>query len=162
MVPLITTIAACTCYAPFPSFDVKYIHVLLRKNHRYILVNTRNDTKIFLKYMFMLKPKQLFIIINVNVCTKQTIKSRSLTEKFWKVHFPSHDWVFDDRIRHLNHLRSLIVLSSKVNNLPFWKVEFSQERRCHDSVKMTVNERWVWFRLEWLTRQLQSTLMCLE
>jgi hypothetical protein len=158
MVPLITTIAACTWYAPFPSFDVKYIHVLLRKNHRYILVNTRNDTKIFLNYMFMLKPKQLFIVIYVNVCTKQTIKCRSVTEIFRKVNFPSHE----DRIRHLNHLRSLIVLSSKVNNLPFWKFEFSQERQCHDSVKMTVSEWWVWFRLESLTRQLQTTLMCLE
>jgi hypothetical protein len=36
----------------------------------------------------------------------------------------------------LNHLRSLIVLSTKVNNLPFWKFEFSQERRCYGSVKM--------------------------
>ena len=27
--------------------------------------------------------------------------------------------VCDDRIMHLNHLRSLIVLSIKVNNLPF-------------------------------------------
>jgi hypothetical protein len=35
------------------------------------LVNRRNDTKIFLKYIFMLKPKQLFIIIYVNVCVKR-------------------------------------------------------------------------------------------
>jgi hypothetical protein len=36
-----------------------------------ILVNKRNDTKIFFKDMFMLKPKQLFIIIYVNVCVKR-------------------------------------------------------------------------------------------
>jgi hypothetical protein len=35
----------------------------LFKMHVYILVNKRSDTKIFLKYIFMLKPKQLFIII---------------------------------------------------------------------------------------------------
>ena len=53
--------------------------------------------------------------------------------------FPSHDRVYDDRISHLNHMRSLIVLSTKGNNLPF-----SQERRCHGYVKMTVSERWVY------------------
>jgi hypothetical protein len=37
-------------------------------------------------------------------------------------------------------MRSLIVLLSKVNNLPFWKFEFSQDRRCHGSVKMAVRE----------------------
>jgi hypothetical protein len=31
----------------------------------------RNDREISLKYMFMLKPKQLFIIIYVNVCVKR-------------------------------------------------------------------------------------------
>ena len=98
------------------------------------ITNKRIDAKLFLKYIFMLKPKQLFIIIYVNVCTKQTIKSCSVTEKIRKWNFPSHDWDFDDRIRHLNHLLLLIVLSSKVNNLPFWKFEFSQERRCHDNV----------------------------
>ena len=36
-----------------------------------ILVNKRNDTTIFLKYIFMLKAKQLFIIIYVNVCVKR-------------------------------------------------------------------------------------------
>jgi hypothetical protein len=36
-----------------------------------IPVNKRNDTKIFLIYMFMLKPKQLFIIIYVNFCVKR-------------------------------------------------------------------------------------------
>jgi hypothetical protein len=33
--------------------------------------------------------------------------------------------VCDDQIRHLNHPSSLIVLSSKENNLPFWKFKFS-------------------------------------
>ena len=37
----------------------------------YILVSKRNDTKIFFKYIFMLKPKQCFIIICVNVCVKR-------------------------------------------------------------------------------------------
>ena len=41
----------------------------------YILVNKRNDTKIFLKYIFMLKPKRLFIIIYVNVCVKTRFSS---------------------------------------------------------------------------------------
>jgi len=99
---------------------------------------------------------------NTFILTKQTITSCSVTEIFRKVNFPSHDRVCDDRFRHLNHLRSLIVLPTKVNKLPFWKYECSQERRCHGSVKMTVSERCVWFRLEWLTRPLQTTLMCLE
>ena len=129
----------------------------------YILVNNRNNTNIFFKYIFMLKPKQLFIIVYVNNCVtrvyphkNKTITSCSVAEKFWKVNFPSHD-----RIRHLNHLWSLIVLSTKVTNLPFWKFEFSLEGWCHGSVKMTVSEWWVWFRVEWLTRPLQTTLMCL-
>jgi hypothetical protein len=37
----------------------------------YILVNKRNGTKIFLKDIFMLKPKQLFIIIYLNVCVNR-------------------------------------------------------------------------------------------
>jgi hypothetical protein len=65
---------------------------------------------------------------NVFIFTKQTITSCSVTETFGKVNFLSHDRVCDDRIRHLNHLRPLIVLSTKVNNLPFWKFECSQER----------------------------------
>ena len=56
--------------------------------------------------------------------TKQTITSCSVTEKFRKVNFQSHDQVCDDRIRHLNHLRSLIMLSTKVNNLLLGKCEF--------------------------------------
>ena len=90
---------------------------------------------------------------NAFILTKRTITSCSVMEKFRKVNFPSHDGVWDVRIRYLNHLRSLIVLSTKVNNLPFWKFEFSHERRCHGSVNMTVSKRWVWFRLEWLTRK---------
>ena len=70
-------------------------------------------------------------MIYVNNCVtrvyphkKKTITSCSVAEKFRKVNFPSHD-----RIRHLNHMWSLIVPSTKVTNLPFWKFEFSQERR---------------------------------
>ena len=73
----------------------------------------------------MLKLKQLFIIIYVNVCVKRVYPHKTnnnilfVTEKFRKVNLPSHDRVCDDRIRHLYHLRSLIVLSTKVNNMPF-------------------------------------------
>ena len=73
----------------------------------------------------MLKPKQLFIIIYVNVCVKRvyshTTNNNILLgyEQFRKVNFPSHDRVCDDRIWHSNHLGSLIVLSTKVSNLPF-------------------------------------------
>jgi hypothetical protein len=63
------------------------------------------------------------------ILTKQAITSCFVTGKFRKVNCPSHDRVCDDRIRHLHHLRSLCVLSTKVNNMPFWKFEFSQERR---------------------------------
>ena len=125
------------------SRDTHWIHLTLI----YILVNKRINTKTFFKYIFMLNPKQLFIIIYVNVIW-QTITSCSVTEKFRKVNLPSHD-----RIRHLNYMRSLTVLSTKVNNLPFWKFAFYQERRCHGSVKMTVSERWVWFKLDWLSQQ---------
>ena len=110
----------------------------------------------------MLKPQQLFIIIYVNVCVKRVYlhkRNNNIMFRNWKISkskLSSHDPVCDDRIRHLNHLRSLIVLSTKVTNFPFLKLDFSQERRCHGSVKMTVSERWVWFR------PLQTTLMCLE
>jgi hypothetical protein len=117
---------------------------------------------------------------NAFILTKQTITSCSITEKFprrkclsWRcdvtIGLPLRGLSFAlpvcrrriISLRHLNHMQSSIVLSTKVNNLPFWKFECSQERRCHGSVKMTVSDRWVWFRLEWLTRQLQTTLMCL-
>ena len=42
-----------------------------------ILVNKRNDTKMFLKYIFVLKPKQLFIVIYVNVCVKRIYSHKS-------------------------------------------------------------------------------------
>jgi transposase len=74
----------------------------------------------------MLKPKQLFIIIYVNVCMKHIYPHKTNDNilfhygKIPESQFPSHDRVCDDRIRHLNHLRSLIVLLTKVNNLLFW------------------------------------------
>jgi len=43
--------------------QIRFIPIL----YIYILVNKRNDTKIFLKYIYMLKPKELFIIMYVNV-----------------------------------------------------------------------------------------------
>ena len=133
-----------------------------------VQVNKRNNTNIFFKYIFMLKPKQLFIIIYVNVYVKRVSPHKTnnnLLFRYGKIpesHFPSHDRVCDDRIRHWNHMRSLIVLSTKVTICHSEKFEFSQERRCHGSVKMTVSEWWVWFSVEWLTRPLQTTLMCLE
>ena len=89
-----------------------------------MLATKRNDIEFVLYIFFMLKPKLLYIIINVNVYMKRVyphkaIPSCSVTEKFRKVNFPFRDRVCDDRIRHLNHMRSLIVLSTKVNNLPF-------------------------------------------
>ena len=96
------------------------------------------------KYIFMLKPKLLFIINYVNVCVKSDyphkINNNILFRdgKIQEVNFPSHGRVCDNRIRHLNHMRSLIVLSTNVNNLPFWKFEFSKKCRYHDSSK------WPW------------------
>ena len=92
---------------------------------------------------------------NLFILTKQTITSCAVTEKFRKVNFPSHDRVCDDRIRHLNHLRSLIALSTKVNNLQFWKFEFSQERRCHGSVKI---QGW-WFVFDKQVGRLTDPVM---
>ena len=146
------------CKSSSLSIDRKY------KNEQWneeIIIYTSQQKKRYkdfflnFKYIFMLKPKQMFIIIYVNVCVKRVYPHKTNNnilfryEKIPESQFPSHD-----RIRHLNQLRSLIVLSTKVNSLPFWKFEFLQERRCHGSVKMTVNEQWVWFRLEWLTRPL--------
>jgi hypothetical protein len=48
-----------------------------------ILVKKRNDTKIFMKYIFMLKPKQLFIIIYVNVCLKRVYPHK--TKNYGKI-----------------------------------------------------------------------------
>jgi hypothetical protein len=44
----------------------------------YILVNKRSDTKIFFKYICMLKPKQLFIIMFVNVCVKRVYPHKTI------------------------------------------------------------------------------------
>ena len=114
----------------------KYIYIFI-----YIYVKT----KTIVYYPLRQRSRKTFAFL----LTKQKITSCSVMEKFRWVNYPSCD-----RIRHLNHIRSLIVLSTKVNNLPFWT--FSQERRCHGSVKMTAGERWVWFRMEWLTRPLPT------
>ena len=73
----------------------------------------------------MLKPKQLFIIIYVNVCVKRVYPHKTNnnilvpSRKYQESQFPSHDRICDDRNRYLNHMRSLIVLSTKVSNLSF-------------------------------------------
>ena len=73
----------------------------------------------------MLKPKQLCIIIYINVCVNRVYPHKTNNnillryEKIPEIQFSSHDPVCDDRISHLNHLRSLIVLLTKVNNLSF-------------------------------------------
>jgi hypothetical protein len=48
----------------------------------YILVNKRNDTKIFFKYIFMLKQKQWFNIIYVNVCMKRAYHHKTNSGKY--------------------------------------------------------------------------------
>ena len=48
---------------------------------------------------------------------KKPITAYSFMEKIRRVNFPSNDRICADRIRHLN--LKLIVLSTKVNNLPF-------------------------------------------
>ena len=79
----------------------------------------------------MLKPQQLFIIIYVNVCVKRVYPHKTNNSIMFlyaiisKSKLPSHDRVCDDRIRHLNDLRSLVVLSTKVTNFPFLKFDFS-------------------------------------
>jgi len=53
-----------------------------------ILVNQRNDTQISLEYIFMLKPKQLFIIIYVNVCVKRVYPHKannSILSRYGKI-----------------------------------------------------------------------------
>ena len=74
----------------------------------------------------MLKPKQSFIIIYVNVCVKRVYPHKTNNNilfsygKIPKSQFlrPMIEFA-NDRIGHLNHLRSLYVLPTKVNNLPF-------------------------------------------
>ena len=73
--------------------------------------------------MFMLKPKQLFTIIYVNVSVKRVYPHKTKNSILL-----SYGKKCEDRISHLSHLRSLIVMETKVNNLPFRKFEFSQER----------------------------------
>ena len=60
---------------------------------------------------------------NAFILTKWAITFCSGTEKFRTVNFASHDRVCDNRIKHLIRLWSLIVLSIKVSNLPFWKFD---------------------------------------
>ena len=67
----------------------------------------------------MLKPKQLFIIIYVNICVRHVYPHKAKNNILFRIgkisesQFSSDDRVCDDRIIHLNHLRSLIVLSTK-------------------------------------------------
>jgi len=54
----------------FKSIHIQYLCELIFLDIS-ILANTRNDRKISLKYIFILRLKQLFIIIYVNVCVKR-------------------------------------------------------------------------------------------
>ena len=73
---------------------------------------------------------------NAFILTKQTITSCSVTDKFRNVNFPSHDRDCDEQIRNLNHLRYLIVMSTKVNNSPFWNFQ--------KNVDATAPSKWPW------------------
>jgi alpha-D-ribose 1-methylphosphonate 5-triphosphate synthase subunit PhnG len=58
---------------------------------------------------------------NALILTKQTITSCSVTEKFRKVNFrPIIEFEMIELC--IQKIRSLIVLSTKVNNLPFWQL----------------------------------------
>jgi hypothetical protein len=57
------------------------------------------------------------------------MSSCSVTEKIRNVNVPSPGRVCDDQIMHLNHLRSLIVLSTKENNLPFTRTSMPRLRQ---------------------------------
>jgi hypothetical protein len=63
---------------------------------------------------------------NAFIITKQRVASCSVTKTFRKINFPSHDRVCDYRVRHFS---PVVINCKQVNNLSFWKFEFSQERR---------------------------------
>jgi len=74
------------------------------------------------KKKIMLKPKQLLIIIYVNVCVKRIYPHKTndnILFRYGKIpesQFLSHDRVCNDQIRHLNHLWSFLVLSTNRQN----------------------------------------------
>jgi hypothetical protein len=124
--------------------------------------------KHFFQIHYYVKPKQLLIIIYVNICVKRVYPHEAKNNILFRIgKIPESQFSVPwSSLRWSNYtFKSPAVINcavSKENNLPFWKLEFSQERRCHGSVKMTASERWVWLRLEWFPRPLQNTLMCLE
>ena len=82
----------------------------------------------------MLKPKELYIIIYVNVSVKRVYPHKTnynvlvcYGKKIQKINLPSHDRVCDDR--------SLIVLSTKVSNLPSENLNF------HENVDATAQSK---------------------
>ena len=88
------------------------------------LISQQNkQCNIFFKYIFMLKPKQLFIIIYINVCVKRVYPHKTNNNILFRYgnilesQFSSHDRVYDDRIRNINHLGSLIVLQFAILNI---------------------------------------------
>jgi len=104
----------------------------------------------------------LFIIIYVNVCVKRVyphktnnnilFRNGKMAESQFSVPWSSlrwSNWAF----------KSPAVFNCAVNKskqftiLKIW---------IFTRTSMTVSEQWVWFRLEWLTRRLQTILMCLE
>ena len=73
----------------------------------------------------MLKPKQLFIIIYVNVFMKRVYPHKTNSSILFRYeNIPESQFSVpwsSLRFRNVNHLRAIIVLSTKVNNLSFWK-----------------------------------------
>ena len=124
------------------SWPVTVLYSIFASCLRYLCLKRCKD--LFAIYFYV--ETQTIIYYHLCKCLRETrlssqrITSCSVTETFRKVNFLSRYWVCDDRIRHCNHLQLLIVLSTKVSNLPLWKLEFSQEHRCHGSVEMTVED----------------------
>ena len=95
-------------------------HTCRRDTHYYAYFLNSNSYLTFKPYILFCL---LLISVNVSltsmftwnafILTKQTITSCSVTEKFRKVNFPSHD---------LNHPRSLIVLWTKVKKIAILKI----------------------------------------
>jgi hypothetical protein len=121
----------------------------------YILVNKRNDTKICFKYIFMLKPKQLFIIIYVNVCVKYVYPyetNNSILFRIGKIpesqfSVPWSNYTF----------KSPAVINCAVNKgkqFAILKIRIFTRTSMPRLRQNDASERWVWFRLEWLPRPL--------
>ena len=134
----------------------------------YILVNKRSDTKICFKYICMLKPKQLFIILYVNVCVKRAYPHKTINNILFRYGIIAESKFFVpwSSLRWSKQAyKSPAVINCAVNKSKQFAILkiYILTRTLIPRLSQHNRQRAVGMvQAGILTRPLQTTLMCLE